>query len=106
MNLEELTKYNYNGDEVVIAKDEYAYGGTALVLKSFEPDFGYWENYAVASVFIEGVTEQLPKNAVCIKNYSENEGILEWLISNGIVGQPIGEFQYGYVNISVCEILI
>ncbi len=45
-------------------------------------------------------------NEVIIKNYSENEGILEALIDAKIISKPIEYVQTGYVNVPVCKLLV
>lgn len=81
---------------------KYVHGGTAITL--------YAEDgtpYAVASVYVEGVTEFLPLNEVVIKNYSENEGIQESLISAGVIkstGKIISISNY--VSCEICEIML
>lgn len=105
-----LPKYNYilfgTNYEVVVEKDTYEYGGTAIILKSYDSEFDYWEPFMVASVFIEDFTESLPENQVCIKDYSENTGVLEWLQNNGIVGPVLGYVESGFVTVPYVEIFI
>lgn len=55
--------------------------------------------YATASVSIPGLTE----DEVGIKNYSENEGILDFLVENNIVHQPHRFVESGFVIIPVCK---
>jgi acetolactate synthase-1/2/3 large subunit len=64
-----------------------------------ETEFEYPE-----TVNIEGY--DYGENEVTIKNYSENEGILEVLIENGIVSEPKGYVDNGYVTVPVCDLLI
>lgn len=59
---------------------EYRSGGIAIML--IEPDSG--EQYAVASAWIPGLRE----GEIAIKDYSENEGMLEALLSHGITNPP------------------
>lgn len=49
--------------------------------------------------------ESLNEGEVFIKNYSENEGILDWLINEGIVENTGREVESGYVKIPVVRIL-
>lgn len=49
--------------------------------------------------------EILPPDAVAIKNYSENDGVLESLIDNGVVSEIQHYIPSGYVQIPVCIIL-
>jgi len=38
-----------------------------------------------------------------IKNYSENEGMVDWLVENGFVKIPHSGYISGWVNIPVCK---
>lgn len=46
----------------------------------------------------------LKSDEVLIKDYSENKGMLDFLISNNIVSNPINAVESGYVTIPVCKI--
>jgi hypothetical protein len=48
----------------------------------------------------------LPEGQVAIKNYSENEGILDVLVEEKIVSKPINSLSSGFVNIPVCKLLV
>lgn len=76
--------------------DRYQMGGTALQIT----DNG--EDIATASVYVGPV----PAGYIAIKDYSENEGILAWLIENEIVLQPKQYIPSGYVMIPICKILV
>lgn len=54
--------------------------------------------FAKASVQIK----DLESNEIAIKNYSENEGILEYLCENKIITQPHRYVESGYVTIPIC----
>ena len=59
--------------------------------------------YAKATICLDdGI---LKDNEVAIKNYSENEGILETLIQNRIVEEPHAYIQSGFVKIPICKLL-
>ena len=53
----------------------------------------------VASVWVPGLEE----GEVAIKHYSENEGILDVLIEEGIVTKPHRKVHSGFVTIPVCK---
>jgi hypothetical protein len=55
----------------------------------------------VASVAIE---ESLSPDEIAIKNYSENEGVLGFLIEEGIVSNPLKYINIGFVKIPICKI--
>lgn len=47
---------------------------------------------------------QLPDGLVAIKSYSENEGLLEQLISLGLVTEVVSYASSGFVSIPICKI--
>lgn len=49
--------------------------------------------------------EKLPPNAVYVKDYSENEGLLYQLIQNNILSQPVYYVPSGFVDVPVCLIV-
>jgi hypothetical protein len=61
------------------------------------------ELVATASV---NTDEILPSGYIAIKDYSENEGILDALLDEGIISHPIRWIASGYVKIPVCKILV
>ena len=56
--------------------------------------------YMSVTVNIEGLDE----NEIAIKNYSENEGILDVLVDEGIVKPPHRHVKSGFVLIPICEL--
>lgn len=65
-----------------------------------EPDFG-WEPWTTATVNIGGLRD----NEVAIKNYSENEGLLDVLIGLGVIEPPHRQVQSGFVLIDICNMV-
>ncbi len=59
---------------------------------------------ATATVNIPEV--ELANDEVIIKDYSENQGMLDVLLENNIVGQPIRWVSSGFVKLPVCQLLI
>jgi hypothetical protein len=47
----------------------------------------------------------LNEDEIIIKNYSENEGVLEFLIENGIVGNPLRTVSSGWITCPVVKLL-
>lgn len=47
----------------------------------------------------------LRKDEVIIKNYSENEGVLEVLVKAKIISEPIGYIKTGFASSPICRIL-
>lgn len=56
--------------------------------------------YATCTVNMEG----LEPDEVAIKDYSENEGMLSFLVEEGIVNPPHRSLPSGFVNIPVCRL--
>ena len=56
--------------------------------------------YMSVTVNVDGLDE----NEVAIKNYSENEGILDVLVDEGIVKPPHRHVKSGFVIIPICEL--
>ena len=90
---------------------EYVNHRTALVLTNatdMKEDDMTWppgsQQIAVASVNLPNVL--LDSDEIAIKDYNENEGMLECLIDNKVVTEPIRFIQQGYVSIPICKLLI
>lgn len=61
------------------------------------------EPYTVVTVNLPN--EAVAPDEVAIKDYAENDGILEWLVIEGIVSEPIWYGQSGYTQIPICKLL-
>ncbi len=70
-------------------------------LTLFNPKTG--EDVLTASVCL--VDCNLSSDEIAIKNYSENEGVLQALIDNGIVQPPHRWHPTGWVNIDICRLI-
>lgn len=99
--LKESIKFRYNIDlkyfkgEIYLSFLKCSNGGTAIRLI----DFATREPVAVATVNIPD--EKLEDGQVIIKNWSQNEGILEWLQKNFIVGDSVRTVATGWVKADV-----
>jgi hypothetical protein len=83
----------------VICFEDYQFGlGTAIQIY----DRAERECVCTASVNVGG----LESGHIAIKDYSENEGILAWLIENKIVSKPVRFVGSGYVEIPICKLLV
>ena len=58
--------------------------------------------YATATTSIQ---EDLESGEVAIKDWSENQGILDFLVQNKIVKEPHRFVESGYVKIPICELI-
>ena len=74
----------------------YQEGNTSMQLIDCADGFPF----ATATVNLPGLTE----NEVAIKNYSENEGVLNFLLDNEIIEAPHRFVQSGFVNIPICRL--
>lgn len=81
-----------------------------------EPIVGYYGNGNTAIQLIDkqdkslvavatiNLIDGLPENQAFIKDYSENEGMLEALKDVGIVTKVIGNRRSGYITAPLCEL--
>lgn len=89
----------YVDEEMALHKiGEYRDGSTALEIIDKNG-----EEYATATVCIPGT--DVPEGHVLIKDWSENEGVLQSLINAGIVGQPVRNVPSGFVTAQLVELL-
>ena len=92
-----LNNFTYN---TYISKGRYKNNRRALRLI----DNQNGELIAVATVNLPN--ESLEPNEVFIKDYSENKGMLDSLIKNKIISNPIEKIPTGFIKIYKCKILI
>lgn len=85
--------------EVVVKFAQYANGRTAIELRDAH------DGSPVAWATVNLPAENMDTNEVAIKDYSENEGMLLWLMEQGIVSEPKRIAFSGYTAIDVCELL-
>jgi hypothetical protein len=98
MNTTIIHKSQYGGEyQLSLGFGKYANGQTRIQL--YDKTDGM--PYATATVAVD---YELGETEVAIKNYSENEGILESLIEAGVIGHPRTFIQSGYVKIPVCKL--
>ncbi|AFM11212.1 hypothetical protein [Turneriella parva] len=92
-------KISFLGEELTIWKSKYAENNRVALELVTDDD----EPFMTATV---NTREAIPEGHVTIKNYSENEGLLEVLIENGIVERPALSIATGFVHIPVCKSLL
>jgi hypothetical protein len=83
---------------VKIKLGKYQKGNPCIELYDLEDGFPF----AKSTVNIPG----LGKDEVAVKDYSENEGMLEFLLKNDIVHPPHRSENSGFVTLPVCKIKI
>ena len=94
-------KFNFYNKELIIYPASYSNNNNlALLLRREDEDEE--DYYGVVSV---NTYMPLPNNMAAIKDYSENEGILEALISQSIITGPVRYISSGYVSIPVVKVV-
>jgi len=92
-----MKTYNFKGREVTIKVV------TAITPNRIQlTDISDGSPFAVATSNIPALNNL--EGYVAVKNYSENEGMLDFLLKNDIVETPITHVQENYVNFPICKI--
>ena len=91
----------FAGANCTVEIESYTNGQNCLRLVDLEDGM----TFCTASVAIDHEMVQIGEDDVIIKNYSENQGILEALFYAGIIGEPHRAFTYNYATFYVCKIL-
>lgn len=73
-------------------------------LEIIDESEGYPETVAIPTVNLP--YEGIGPNEVFIKNWSENEGVLEDLIAMEIISKPLGSVKTGFCVAYRCKLLI
>jgi hypothetical protein len=92
-------KTKYIDAECFIAKCAYGNGRIALQLINVNG-----EPQATATVNLPD--EPCPEGYTFIKDYGENEDVLQALVDAGVVGFPKTYVHSGFVDIPMCKVLI
>lgn len=95
-------KSPYDGQEFNLSVSISTYRNKQKRIKLFDIEDGL--PYAEASVCIEDYS--LNEGEVAIKNYSENQGILESLIDYGVVEPPHAFVKTTWVKVPICRLKI
>ena len=88
------TPWDRTTTQVTVELSKYSNGRTSITLMEHNEEFGPLP-YAVASVNLPDVL--LLENEVLIKDYSENEGMYEFLLTNNIVKHTTKGYDNGFV---------
>ncbi len=86
-----------------VRKVEYQNNGRAA-LEIIDESEGYPESVAIPTVNLPN--EGIGHDEVFIKNWSENEGVLDDLIAMGIISKPLGSVKTGFCIAHRCKLLI
>lgn len=93
------TKYvDFKNYKCEVSTSHYKNGRVALLLSE--------DGQPITVATVNLPDEDLKPNEVAIKNYSENEGILDALIEAGIVESPHDVRFSGFVIIPICRLKI
>jgi len=94
-------KSPFTGEDLSVMVNVRSYNNGRPALELLEEDMTYGLTpYAVATVNLPDVL--LQPNEVLIKDYSENEGMLDFLTKNNIVSFTPNGVQSGYVWLPIC----
>jgi Domain of unknown function (DUF4313) len=96
-----VKKLKYKEWNCSLVKEHYAYGGRVVL---FLNDAENGEPIATCTTNVP--KEPLAVDEVFIKNYSENEGMLDFLVNAGVVKDTGRRIKSGYVEIPVCKLLV
>ena len=92
-------KTKHSEYNVIIEKRQYTNGRTAIQLIDKE------DGCPVMIATVNIPEEVLGKDEVIIKNYSENEGVLDFLVQNGITSKPNRYVTSGWVLCPIVKML-
>jgi hypothetical protein len=90
----------YGSYEVYLSFGTYRNGRTAIELLDSQDH----EPVMVATVNIDNAL--LHGDEIIIKDYSENEGVLDFLVKNGITSRPKHWISSGWVTCPVVDLLV
>lgn len=95
-----MTNLYFKGEEVAIETGIYKSGRIALSLYTTEDGMPYCS--ATTDVKEYPI---LNESELLVKNYSENQGVLEFLVENNIVEDTGITYPAGYAKINICKLL-
>lgn len=104
MNTQETKRFNIKtkyiqSSDAIMALERYGNGRRAITF--YDEEQGPLLTATVNVPYLE-----LKDDEVIVKDYSENEGILQSMIDNGIVSEPIDTVPLGFVEGHVCKFLL
>jgi len=96
-----VKKVVYKGWNCNLNKSYYEHG-KRVALCLIDADDGE----PVSTCTVNLPEEPLADDEVLIKDYSENEGMVEFLVKEGVVERTNRDVRSGYVAIPVCRLLV
>ena len=92
------SRVRYRDWDCAIRARKYNNGNLAIEL--LEAETG--DHFTTCTVNVGKIDDSL--NAVAVKDYSENEGMLDFLKENGLVGDTLYTVQSGFVIVPVVKL--
>lgn len=92
--------YTILGYKACMMKRKYPNGRLALEFLDLE------DGCPITVATVNLPEASISDGEVAIKNYSENAGILQELVEQGVVSAPLRYESSGFVQIPICKILI
>lgn len=89
-------------DNARLSFGRYQDGSRAILVE----DASTGERLFIATICLASYDEKPSEGNVFIKDYSENEGVLNALQKAGIVGDVIRSIPAGYVTVYECKLLV
>jgi hypothetical protein len=99
MRRKTMQKVKFKEWDCFVAFAQYGNGRTAIQLLAVE------DRVPIAVASVNMPDESLEADEICIKDYSENEGMLECLMKAKIVSAPLRYVESGWVTIPVCHLM-
>jgi len=93
-----VKEITYQGYKVHVTMGAYANGRPAILLQ----DYKTFDQLAVGSVNLPDFN--IDNDSVAIKNYSENIGMLDFLIDYGVIEEPFMYIEQGWAKFPVCKL--
>ena len=93
-----MKKVKFKEWECIVAFAQYGNGRTAIQLLDAE------DSQPIATASVNMPDEVLEADEICIKDYSENKGMLDCLMKAKIVSAPLRYVESGWVTIPVCHL--
>jgi len=91
---------NFQGYQCILHLAQYNNGRTALLLHDA------YDSMPVATATINVPDEPIAEDELVIKNYSQNEGMLETLVDAGILHKPHRIIYTGFIAAPVCRLAV
>ena len=93
------TRFTYKGRDCIVETSRYVDNDRLAIML-----YDYETHEMIAKSTVNVPEEELNKDEVVIKNYSENEGMLVALRNAGIVEGVVREIRLGFVTTPVCKL--